>query len=329
LARNGGGMFNEEESFPSLNNCIIWGNDASTNGDEFFINGGGITLNYSCYANVTGDVYNINGGILNSTNNNITSDPLFVGSTINPAHPYSIPGTSPCADAGNDSYNSQAYDIRGEGYPRKLNKTTSGVGTIDMGAYEYQLNNDPLPVALTSFSANISNDKISLSWKTSTEVNSWGFDIERMSEKSAWFKIGFVQSSGNSNSVKEYSFIDRISGSGNYFYRLKQIDKDGNYEYSKIVEVNLSHPKTFLLSQNYPNPFNPNTIINYDLPVNSSLTLRVFNILGKEIITLVNEEKPAGRYQVTLDGSNLSSGVYYYQLKTETFTDTKKLLLLK
>jgi hypothetical protein len=113
------------------------------NCDEFGIYGGTTTLNYCCYANETGDVY-ITIGTFTATNNNITSDPLFVGSSINPTHPYSILGISPCADAGNNSYNSQAYDIRGAGYPRKLNKTTGGVGTIDMGAYEYKIGDDPL-----------------------------------------------------------------------------------------------------------------------------------------------------------------------------------------
>jgi hypothetical protein len=153
-ATYGGGMLNSSNAAPVLNNCIIWGNEATSDGDEFYIGsmaGHNTTLNYSCYANASGDIY-IDSGTLIATNNDIISDPLFVGSSINPTHPYSIFGISPCADAGNDAYNSQVYDIRGAGYSRKLDKTTGGAGTIDMGAYEYKLDDDPLTsVELTSF----------------------------------------------------------------------------------------------------------------------------------------------------------------------------------
>jgi len=120
----GGGMYNYYYSSPTLNNCIVWGNEATYGGgDEIDISGGTTTLNYSCYANEVGDIYN-NGGNFTPDGNCITSDPCFVGVENNPDHPYSIGGISPCCDTGNDSYNSAAYDIRGTGFPRKLNKLT-------------------------------------------------------------------------------------------------------------------------------------------------------------------------------------------------------------
>jgi hypothetical protein len=334
-ANYGGGMYNESSS-TALTNCILWGNEATNQGDEFYIydNAYTTTLSYSCYANATGDVY-IASGTFTATNNNITSDPMFVGSSINPAHPYSIQGTSPCADAGNDSDNLQAYDIRGAGYSRKLNKTTGGVGTIDMGAYEYKLNVDVLPVELTSFTASANGATVMLHWLTATEVNNFGFEIERLIKNEKleiknWETIGFIEGNGNSNSPKEYSFTDETIMAGKYSYRLKQIDNDGKFAYSDVVDVDIENlPTNYTLYQNYPNPFNPSTTIKFGLPKDGMVTLEVYNLIGEKVTTLVNKEMSAGYHTIDFNGSNLSSGIYLYKITSEEFTSTKKFVLMK
>jgi hypothetical protein len=146
-----------------------------------------------------------------------------------------------------------------------------------------------------------------------------------------WEKIGFVQGSGNSNSLKEYSFVDKTVLSGKYLYRLKQIDNDGGYKYSQEVEVKVEAiPTEFALEQNYPNPFNPSTVISYQLPVAAGhVSLKVYDVLGREVATLVNEQKAPGNYEVKFDGSKLASGVYIYRIEAGKFSDAKKLLLIK
>ena len=193
---------------------------------------------------------------------------------------------------------------------------------------------DPLPVELSSFTASINNQSVELKWNTATEVNNYGFEVERLRDSKIaglqnWEKIGFVKGSGNSNSLKEYSFVDNNSLSGKVDYRLKQIDNDGEFKYSNIVEVSLSAPTKFSLEQNYPNPFNPGTTIKYSIAKDSFVTMKLYNIVGEEVATLVNEEKPAGYYQIKFDASNLASGVYFYTLSTGNFRETKKLVLLK
>lgn len=203
----------------------------------------------------------------------------------------------------------------------------------------------PLPVELTSFSANTLDGKIILNWETATEVNNYGFSIERTGEtvsggNGEWVEIGFVQGSGNSNSPKEYTFVDSIPLAGNLKYRLKQIDTDGSYDYySTIAEVSFNPtgvnengfplPKEFALLQNYPNPFNPATAISYQLSSSSNVTLKIYDVLGGEITTLVSEKQNAGKYSVVFDGGKYSSGVYLYRITADNFVQTKKLLLLK
>ena len=212
------------------------------------------------------------------------------------------------------------------------------------------LNNldSPLPVELTSFTSKYLDDKVQLNWKTKTEVNNYGFNIERRINDGEWNTIGFVEGHGNSNSPKEYNYADRdlFAGSSNFQYRLKQIDTDGQFEYSDVVEVEVV-PTQFELSQNYPNPFNPGTVINYQLPVSSNVILKVYDILGNEVATLVDEYKSAGKYKVTFSVGtsrdlSLTSGVYIYQLRIidpeinspngqagEEMIQTKKMMLLK
>ena len=194
--------------------------------------------------------------------------------------------------------------------------------------------NDALPVELTSFTATAKSSSVELNWQTATEVNSYGFEIQRIRNEELgirnWEKIGFVQGSGNSNSPKEYSFVDSNPATEKSFYRLKMIDIDGSFEYSDIVEVSFNLTlSTFELFQNYPNPFNPETVITYQLPVSSFVTLRVFDVLGKEVVTLVNEVKDAGQHKIKFDASKISSGVYFYSLQTGSFYSTKKLMVLK
>ena len=167
-------------------------------------------------------------------------------------------------------------------------------------------------------------------WRTDTEVDNYGFDVERESnvKSEKWEKIGFVQGYGNSNSPKQYEFVDIPKGGTTFQYRLKQIDTDGKFEYSSVVNVELK-PDEFKLYQNYPNPFNPYTKIKYYVPRSSQVQITVYDILSNKIAMLVNEEKPAGSYEVQFDANNLPSGVYFYKLQAGSFTKTMKMLLLK
>ncbi|HAS81051.1 MAG: hypothetical protein UR25_C0005G0035 [Candidatus Nomurabacteria bacterium GW2011_GWE1_32_28] len=186
-----------------------------------------------------------------------------------------------------------------------------------------------LPVELIFFSAFVDENFVELNWKTATEVNNYGFEVERKTLDSGWETIGFVEGHGNSNSPKEYLFFDADVTNGVYSYRLKQIDNNGKFEYSSILEVIIKIPINFVFSQNYPNPFNPETVISYQLPIDDFVNLKIYDIVGREVSELVNEEKKAGIYQIRFDGSNLSSGVYFYRITTGDFSKIKKMILIK
>jgi hypothetical protein len=206
----------------------------------------------------------------------------------------------------------------------KLSKLA--VGTLATLA----ISNTPLPVELSLFTAEYIYSSVLLKWRTETEVNNYGFSVERRIDGKDWQSIIFVRGHGNSNSPKEYSYTDLdILAGGNIFqYRLKQIDNDGTYIYSELVEVEVI-VKQYELFQNYPNPFNPTTYIEFKVPVSDLITLKVFDVLGNEVSTLVNEQKAVGKYKVTFDASNLPSGTYFYTLQTGSFMGAKKMILLK
>ncbi len=168
---------------------------------------------------------------------------------------------------------------------------------------------DIVPVELTSFTTTLVNGDVKLEWLTATETNNQGFEIERRKENNEYQKIGYVPGHGTTTEAYKYSYIDSKVTSSNYFYRLKQIDFDGSFEYSKEVSVNISTPLKFGLKQNYPNPFNPATKINYEIPITSFVTLKIYGVLGNEVATLVNQEKEAGSYEVEFNASELSSGI--------------------
>ncbi len=205
-------------------------------------------------------------------------------------------------------------------------------GTFGRGLWETEIDN-LLPVELASFTASFKNNHVLLNWFTKTEVNNNGFDIERKignDDKDNWGKIGFIEGNGNSNSQKNYSYEDKNINNGKYLYRLKQIDNDGQFKYSNTVEVVVnSIPKSYALKQNYPNPFNPTTKIGFQVPKLEFVSLKVYDVLGNEVVTLLNEKKSAGTYEINFDASSLSSGVYYYQVKAGNFVQTKKMIVLK
>jgi len=191
-----------------------------------------------------------------------------------------------------------------------------------------------LPVELSSFFSTLQGRNVVLNWSTKTEKNSDKFEVER-SLNLTWTTIGSVKASVLSNSPKQYSFTDKNLQAGKYQYRLKMIDNDGAFQYSKIVETEIALPKDFELSQNYPNPFNPSTQINYSLPSDSKVTLEVYNINGDRIVLLVDQNQSAGFYTVNFNNKNISSGVYFYHLVAvdkatgNNFSSVKKMMLLK
>jgi photosystem II stability/assembly factor-like uncharacterized protein len=193
-----------------------------------------------------------------------------------------------------------------------------------------------VPVELTSFAAVVSGKNITLNWTTATETNNRGFEIEKLFDEN-WAVIGFEEGSGTTTETQSYSFTDKNLETGLYKYRLKQIDFDGSYEYSNIIEAQVTTPGEFKLNQNYPNPFNPSTKIKFTIPsfiANEAkqyprVTLKVYDVLGNEIATLVNEEKPTGEFEIEFNAASLPSGIYLYKLSSGSFIQTKKMVLLK
>lgn len=194
-----------------------------------------------------------------------------------------------------------------------------------------------IPVELVSFNALVRGNDIELKWITASEINNKGFEIEKCLTQTPskgegfidWISLGFVKGNGTSTEMNRYEFVDQNLEPGKYSYRLKQIDYDGNFSFSNIVEAEIFAPDEFSLEQNYPNPFNPATVISWQSPVGSHQTLRIYDVLGNEVETLVDEYRQAGRFKVEFYASNLADGVYIYKLTVGNYTATRKMILMK
>jgi hypothetical protein len=201
--------------------------------------------------------------------------------------------------------------------------TPQSVGT---SLYE---GSNPLPVELFSFSANLIDNTVRLSWVTKTEIGNYGFEVFRRIKNGVWRKIGFLKGNGNSNAINFYTFIDETVTEGINAYRLKQIDTDGRFKHSEIIEVDLGTLQKFELNQNYPNPFNPVTTIQFSLPQSGNVKLSVYNLLGEQVTELVDEFKESGVHAINFNASELNSGLYIYKLETNGFVQSKKMTLIK
>ena len=224
------------------------------------------------------------------------------------------------------------YSVFVKEIPASGSSVTTSIKTVGkLAKYAIKKTVEALPVELNAFDYSLSGNNILLFWQTSGEINNRGFEIERKSTESFnWTKIGFTEGHGTQNNNIDYSFTDRNLNSGKYNYRLKQTDFNGNYEYFNLSdEVNISAPVNFELKQNYPNPFNPSTNLEFGISNLGFITLKVYDISGKEVKTLVNEIKEAGYYTVKFDGSSLSSGIYFYKMQAGGKEISGKMLLLK
>ena len=198
--------------------------------------------------------------------------------------------------------------------------------------------NSPQPVELSSFMSSVKGRDVKLQWTTASEQNNEGFEIQKsiVSSKDPldWVKAGYLTGNGTKTTHTNYTFEDKKLNTGNYNYRLKQIDYNGNFEYHNLASViEIGVPGKYDISQNYPNPFNPTSKIDFDLPYDSKVSIKLYDINGREMMTLVNEQKPIGYYTIQINGSNLSSGVYFYRIiaegKGHKFVLSKKLILFK
>jgi hypothetical protein len=217
--------------------------------------------------------------------------------------------------------------------------TGNGDGTIDSTEF-LVLTETPLPIQLASFTATpLPNARVRLDWVTLSEVNNYGFEIQRKQTGDPEFQTlpnSFVSGHGTTNEPHSYSFIDSTVSSGQWSYRLKQIDLDGTVHHGPEVIVDLltgveegTVPAAFALYQNFPNPFNPTTSIRFDVPRLSHVNLIVYNALGQDVMTLVNEVRRPGKYQALFNADRLSSGVYFYKLTIGGDVSTKKMILTK
>lgn len=288
---------------------------------NMFYNGAGSGSNMIYYrgAYKTLSQWQAMGCDLNSTYNNPTLN-----------SDCSIPQTSPAVDAGIELGSVYNVDVNGTSRPQ--------LNGIDLGAFEYKsggivIPDTIMPVELVSFTGTVQSNKVILQWRTATETNNLGFDVEK-NKGTGWVKIGFVQGAGNSNSYKDYSYTDKYFGK-KVSYRLKQIDFDGQYQYSNIVEIAGSTKRTYSISQNFPNPFNPSTKLSYYIPFTSRVTIAVYNVTGEQVASLVNSNIETGTYEVNWNASDLASGIYFLRIYAEglngeeKFSDIRKLNLVK
>jgi hypothetical protein len=199
--------------------------------------------------------------------------------------------------------------------------------TPDIGADEFE--GTVVPVELTSFTASAIGNEVILNWSTATELNNQGFEIQRKALGSEFATVAFIKGQGTTTQKNDYSYADKNLDEGKYFYRLKQVDFSGAFEYSKTIEVEVSPVLVYSLEQNFPNPFNPTTTIGFGIIEKGNVRMSILNLLGEEIKVLLNEGKEAGYHSIDFNASDLPSGVYFYRLQSGNFISTRKMLLLK
>ena len=270
-----------------------------------------------------------------STNNGSTFTPL-AGNYTQPGTGSFQPNGEPLYDGFQSTwineemdltaYNSNQVKLKFE-LKTDVSLTKDGWYVDDIGIVVYGI----VPVELSSFTATANTDNISLSWVTSTETNNMGFEVERRAtnSNSGWQKLGFINGKGTTTEKSSYSYTDKNPVDGKSYYRLKQIDLDGSSKIYDAVEVDFETVEEYSIAQNYPNPFNPGTEINYNLAKSGNVTLKVYNILGSEVATLVNGFIEAGKHSVMFNAKDFTSGVYFYTIKADNFTATRKMILIK
>lgn len=222
--------------------------------------------------------------------------------------------------------------------PQVLGAISTSYGVASIGGYIWFTGTggeiiqgfaDPnIPVELASFSASVNEGIVHLNWQTATETNNQGFYVESSLDTKTWNQNGFIAGAGTTTEMREYSYSVPFNGTRNLYFRLRQMDFDGTFNYSNIIEVSLN-PYEFSLSQNYPNPFNPATTINFTLPTPQNVSLDIFNSAGEKVATIVNESLQAGYHSINFNASKLSSGVYFYSIKAGDFVAVRKMILLK
>lgn len=238
---------------------------------------------------------------------------------------WSFTWTSPSSDIGSVKFYAAGNAANGNGGSDGDHiYTTSSSSPIDA-----------VPVELSAFDARIgTGNTITLNWSTASETNNLGYEIQRSIDGKTFTTVGFVSGNGTSTKENKYSFAIPESEAGTYYYRLKQLDFDGSFEFSEVRTITVGAPSSFALNQNYPNPFNPSTIIEYQISESAPVSLTIYDLNGRTIRTLVNEFKPAGIYSISWDGTNnlnipVSSGLYIYRISAGSFKTTKKMLLVR
>lgn len=306
---------NSGSSAVVVRNSIFWGNTATGGGPQFAVAGTGtFTATYSILDMSSQSSPHVISG---AGTGNLTTNPQFVNISngigvdnhwMTSDDGLRLQSSSPAVDAGENSGVPSA-DI--------LNNNRIANSTIDIGPYEY--GSAALPVELTMFNASVHSGKIILRWNTASEIDNYGFEVERKEINNRsdgsmiqWTRIAFVEGSGNSNTQHEYSLTDRVTSTGRYAYRLKQIDRNGAFEYHPQIEVFVTEsPEGFTLSPNFPNPFNPTTTIRFSLPEAGTVSISVFDAAGRAVAHVANETFEAGIHSVPFDASRLSAGTYF------------------
>ncbi|MBK7446844.1 MAG: T9SS type A sorting domain-containing protein [Ignavibacteria bacterium] len=267
--------------------------------------------------------YSINAG---SANDSVS---LFVyNSSQNVPSSEPLPSIGPKGGSGADLTDAGRFALR------QGTSSSSPRVTVDGIFVTTSWDNTALPVELSSFNYETLKGNVTLHWTTSSEINNAGFDVERSDVNgqisNVWSKAGFISGNGTSSGSINYSFTDNNLSSGKYNYRLKQIDYNGNYEYFSLnSDVIIATPKNFFLGQNYPNPFNPSTVINYNIPQDSYVKIKLYDNTGREVLTLLNEFISAGYYTINFNVSDLASGIYFYNINAGEYTATKKMMLVR
>lgn len=216
--------------------------------------------------------------------------------------------------------------------PSTNGQPTSGDFSTLSWATVNDLRNGALPVELTSFTAHVKEGTTQLKWRTETELDNYGFEIQRSMKKDSWEVVGFVQGHGTSNSPRSYSYEDRLpnTASGQVSYRLRQIDRDGTEEYSPLVMVRLNATVFFGIADAFPNPFNPSTTLSLNLTEDAAVSVRLHDVTGRAVLTVLdNSALSAGSHSVMLNAADLPSGRYMAVMTTGTQHSVYPVLLSK